>query len=155
MRKIIGKRGFTLIELLVVIAIIGILAAVVLVSLSQARSKARDAQRKSDITNIALAMEMYYDDQPTPQYPDTIGWAGALEDAGYYGAVPCDPQDACAASGAGYFYLRVNEDTYWLCSILENTAGQSDMDRCNLARGAGALCGAVDTPCFLKSSIGD
>lgn len=43
------QRGFTLIELLVVISIISILSSIALFSLSQARIKARDAERKSEI----------------------------------------------------------------------------------------------------------
>lgn len=61
MLKIKKQKGFTLIELLVVIAIIGILASVVLVSLGGARVKARDARRESDIRQVSLAQEMYYD----------------------------------------------------------------------------------------------
>lgn len=50
-------KGFTLIELLVVIAIIGILAGIVLVSFTGIRGGARDAQRVSDIKQLAFILE--------------------------------------------------------------------------------------------------
>jgi len=65
------QASFTLIELLVVIAIIGILATIVLVSLSNARTKARDARRETDMHQFSVAMEMYYGaDNNNPHYPD-------------------------------------------------------------------------------------
>jgi prepilin-type N-terminal cleavage/methylation domain-containing protein len=84
-----GQKGFTLIELLVVIAIIGLLASVVLVSLSNARIKARDAKRRADILQVSKALELYYDKFETYQVAGTgsggcaCGWL-AYEDTGAY-----------------------------------------------------------------------
>jgi prepilin-type N-terminal cleavage/methylation domain-containing protein len=61
MMKQTFKRGFTLIELLVVIAIIGILASVVLASLSTARDKGTDAAIKSALTSARAQVELFYD----------------------------------------------------------------------------------------------
>ena len=58
----IGKiNGFTLIELLVTIAIIGVLAGVVLIAIDPAKqiARANDAGGKSDISQIAGAVEAY------------------------------------------------------------------------------------------------
>ncbi len=102
-----NKKGFTLIELLVVIAIIGILATIVLVSLNSARQKARDTRRIGDMRQIALALEMYYDDHATTGYPgdadaaacdDWAAMVNALQAApGYMTQVPTDPGGGSAA----------------------------------------------------------
>lgn len=55
-------KGFTLIELLVVIAVLGILASVVLVAINPGEriNEANDAGKKSDVGQVATALESYF-----------------------------------------------------------------------------------------------
>ncbi|MFH0856310.1 MAG: prepilin-type N-terminal cleavage/methylation domain-containing protein, partial [bacterium] len=71
------KKGFTLIELLVVISVIALLSTFAIIALDNARKKARDARRVSDLKQIASALELFYDKYG--RYPITAGhtyWDG-------------------------------------------------------------------------------
>jgi len=103
------SRGFTLIELLVVIAIIGILSSVVLASLNSARVKGRDARRVSDVKQLQLALELYYDNNQS--YPVGSGAASttlaALVSANFISSIPQDPTNA---GNYVYTYASANLD---------------------------------------------
>ncbi len=124
-----SKRGFTLIELLVVISIISLLSSIVLASLNNVRSKARDAKRLGDLRAMNTALQLYASDH-NGSYPCTgpcnsATWkcsdcnnSGGYLDAaffttnfvtpGYMSIWPTDPTPTASRPNggvAGYLYL--------------------------------------------------
>ena len=53
------NEAFTLVEILIIIAIIGLLAVIAIPQFVVYRSRAIDAQLKSDLRNAAVAVESY------------------------------------------------------------------------------------------------
>ena len=119
-----------MIELLVVVAIIGVLTALVTVNLQDARERARDVRRKSDVKQIQNAFELYKNDQNPQAYPDSATWSVDLVDGEYMKAVPTDPTTVQISSWPDYSYDQVTTLTYTLVACLENSA-DPDLDAAN------------------------
>ena len=135
-----NKKGFTLIELLVVISIIGLLSTMAVIALNNARQKARDAKRISDIKQIQTALELYFNDKnayPTAKDGITLGDtdhkvlcdtdAGFQKDTTncgttYMGQVPKNP----TPNGADYTYKSSDGTTYTITFTLEGKTGGLD-----------------------------
>jgi len=123
--------GFTLIEMLVVIGILGVVLAVFFPNFMAARQRARDAQRKSDLSQIQKALELYKLDQNPQSYP-TAGafpaslcgqcWSSGDNCSGniYMRKFPCDPG---TSSSFPYIYKPTGTSQplqYTLSACLEN-----------------------------------
>jgi prepilin-type N-terminal cleavage/methylation domain-containing protein len=93
--KFKDNHGFTLVELLVVISIIAVIIGVTMSNLRGARGRARDAKRKSDLSEMKNALRLYYNDYQS--YPDADGNAPYIMGCGADHATLC-PAAPCASS---------------------------------------------------------
>lgn len=137
------NSGFTLIELLVAMGIVAVLTGMAAFNFNQSRVRARDVQRKSDISHLQKAMELFKNDSTTGSYPDEVGFQQSLIAGGYSKVVFNDPKEGAYSQ---YWYKpSADKKTYYLMACLENLTDQTkttDTAIClNFRSSDGCACG--------------
>lgn len=124
-----AQNGFTLVELLVVIAVISFTIAVLFPNFMGARQRGRDVQRKSDLSQIQNALELFKLNQNPQSYPTTGAfgaslcktcWSTGADCSGtiYMRKFPCDPGSLAPTP---YIYTGGTDTVkYTLSACLEN-----------------------------------
>ncbi len=155
MKKHIRRNGFTLIELLIVIALLGMLIVAGVGSFISSVKKSRDSRRKSDLGQVAQALETYYNDKGKYPLGDSGLIKGCILGSGsasdctwgqkwsdlsaspetiYMLALPTDPQP-----GEVYYYESADGSYYKIYSTIEDTMNTDK--GVNIGGYAGTNCG--------------
>ncbi len=91
-RKNKRLRGLTIVELLVVMAIIGLLVFFSAIGIRTQIERARDAERKSDLEKIKIALyDYFFDNDCFPVSLPNCGERLAVKETSYLNDFPCDP----------------------------------------------------------------
>jgi prepilin-type N-terminal cleavage/methylation domain-containing protein len=137
------KKGFTLVEILVALSILALLAAIVMMNMSEAKKKARDTQRISDLQQLAVAFRMHRDfNSVNPTYTNGIvlGEGGALDAVllPYLSKMVMDPRGSGSESTYEYKY-----DSDYVCNgVSRAVLYVKTMERTNAGNWA-SVCGTT------------
>ena len=145
--KFAGQRNSSvaviIIVILAAIVVIGILASVVLASLNSARIKGRDARRVSDVKQLQLGLELFYDANQT--YPTALSQLSPT----YINRIPTDP------AGGAYTYSYCTTDFYHLGASLEGATALLEEDSDSTTLCIGDKVKGDDTQKCTASDVGN
>ena len=142
------KKGFTLIELLVVIAIIAILASIVMVTMSGAKDKARDARIQGDLSQVRTLAELINDDEGSYALTCTSTSLGTNTGTNYSNQLGIIQADIVAQGGEVACYA--DDDSYCISTELLTpgiTNGYYCIDSYGIASATLTPCTGYATGC--------
>ncbi|MBU1130102.1 type II secretion system GspH family protein [Patescibacteria group bacterium] len=124
------KNGFTLIELLIVMTIMSILTIIAVSQFQNAKRKARDTQRKSDLSAVSKALQMFYTDygefpsvspsEGVPSFDVNSLWGESFEDGDYI-YMKVMPNENLLTDNPYCYVVSGDNKSYGLFALLENT----------------------------------
>jgi prepilin-type N-terminal cleavage/methylation domain-containing protein len=123
MKNMKHAAGFTLIELLVVIAIIGILASIMLPTLSKAKQRANAIKAVSNKRQLQFAWQMYTDDNDGKFTRNLATKALGFDDEGWIGNGGRIWRTWCAHDG---HYNSLQDKSAFMQASLGSYLGQED-----------------------------
>lgn len=142
------NKGFTLIELLVSMGIVAVLTGMAVFNFNQSRVRARDVSRKSDLSQLQKALELYKNDQGkyplVNQTPYVLDQTVNLKNNDYIKYIFNDPRPS--DQWPAYQYRSDDQKNYYLMACLENTADQT--------KSTGTICEKFGSDCSCNSSKG-
>lgn len=128
-------KGFTLIELLVAMGIMAVLTGMAVFNFNQSRVRARDVQRKNDLSQLQKAMELFKNDNGS--YPAANYQAELQSPTAYIKTTFVDPR---STEWQDYQYRpAIDNKSFYLMACLEN---KSDSTKTTVASG---ICSLFDS----------
>lgn len=100
-------RGFTIVELLIVMGILAVLATFFINGYTGTQRRARDAQRKSDLKQIANSLEIYFND--ARRYP--VESSGVIAGCPSTSSTPCTWGSGQFTDGVTIYFKTVPGET--------------------------------------------